>query len=95
MRPFYASRHSLRHLSASVANHRGIELSAREEADQTASRHDPQMLTARAVPADPYAAWLEQREADLRRDDRLTVRSRRERGVCRPAVRASRSRSGR
>ena len=28
-----------------------------------ASRHDAQMLTPRAVPVDPYAAWLEQREA--------------------------------
>jgi hypothetical protein len=26
------------------------------------------MFTARAVPADPYTAWLEQREADRERD---------------------------
>jgi hypothetical protein len=29
-----------------------------------ASRHDPQLLAARTVPVDPYAAWLEQREPD-------------------------------
>ena len=30
------------------------------------SRHDAQMLNSRQVPADPYAAWLEQREAERR-----------------------------
>jgi hypothetical protein len=30
------------------------------------SRHDEQMLNVRVVPADPYAAWLDQREADRR-----------------------------
>jgi hypothetical protein len=40
-----------------------IELSVIEEPD-TASRHDAQIFTARAVPTDPYTAWLEEREAD-------------------------------
>jgi hypothetical protein len=35
-----------------------------DELDQMESRHDAQMLTARAVPADPYAAWLEERESE-------------------------------
>jgi hypothetical protein len=39
-----------------------IELSVRDAREQTASRHDEQTLTTRIVPADPYAAWLEQRE---------------------------------
>jgi hypothetical protein len=29
-----------------------------------ASRHDEQVITARAVPVDPYAAWLQERESD-------------------------------
>jgi hypothetical protein len=33
---------------------------------QSASRHDPQIAISRAVPIDPYAAWLERREADSR-----------------------------
>jgi len=42
-----------------------IELSIRDAREQTASRHDERMITARTVPADPYTAWLERREADL------------------------------
>jgi hypothetical protein len=30
------------------------------------SRHDAQMLTARKLPADPYQAWLDEREANGR-----------------------------
>jgi hypothetical protein len=37
-----------------------------DEVDQMESRHDAQMLSARAVPADPYAAWLEERESERR-----------------------------
>ncbi len=39
-----------------------VELSVRDAREQTASRHDEQALTPRIVPADPYAAWLAQRE---------------------------------
>jgi hypothetical protein len=39
-----------------------VELSVRDAREQTASRHDEQTLTARIVPADPYTAWLAQRE---------------------------------
>jgi hypothetical protein len=35
-----------------------------DELDQMESRHDAQMLTARAVPADPYTAWLQERESE-------------------------------
>jgi hypothetical protein len=37
-----------------------------DELDQMESRHDAQMLTARAVPADPYTAWLQERESERR-----------------------------
>jgi hypothetical protein len=37
-----------------------------DELDQMESRHDAQMLSARAVPADPYTAWLEERESERR-----------------------------
>jgi hypothetical protein len=33
-----------------------------------AGRHEPQILIERIVPQDPYAAWLEQREAEGERD---------------------------
>jgi hypothetical protein len=36
------------------------------ELDQMESRHAAQMLTARAVPADPYTAWLQERESERR-----------------------------
>jgi hypothetical protein len=39
---------------------------AREATDDLPSRHDPFMFTARTVPVDPYAAWLQRREADRR-----------------------------
>jgi hypothetical protein len=39
-----------------------VELSVRDAREQTASRHDEQTLTGRIVPADPYTAWLAQRE---------------------------------
>jgi hypothetical protein len=41
-----------------------VELSVRDAREQTASRHDEQALTARIVPADPYTAWLAQREPE-------------------------------
>jgi len=47
-----------------VADPWSIEISAEDAREQTGSRHDERMLTARTVPADPYTAWLEQREAN-------------------------------
>jgi hypothetical protein len=32
--------------------------------EHIASRHEPQIVVSRAVPADPYTAWREQREAE-------------------------------
>jgi len=38
--------------------------SAGDGPDLTASRHDEQLLAVRIVPADPYEAWLAEREAE-------------------------------
>jgi hypothetical protein len=68
MQLLQAPRHSLQHVSSPhyIARSRSIELSSQDGPDRTASRHDAQMLTARSVPADPYTAWLDQREANRR-----------------------------
>jgi hypothetical protein len=42
------------------------ELPAEDGLDRFASRCEPQMLVARAKHTDPYAAWLNQREAECR-----------------------------
>jgi hypothetical protein len=39
-----------------------------------AGRHEPQILIERIVPTDPYAAWLEQREAERELEQRPRVR---------------------
>jgi hypothetical protein len=44
-----------------------VELSVKDAREEAGSRHhDQQMPTARTVPADPYTAWLAQREPDRR-----------------------------
>ena len=50
-----------------------IKLSIQDARNQTASRHDPQTLTERAVPADPYQVWLERREGDRRLSSAIPV----------------------
>jgi hypothetical protein len=42
------------------------QLSGQDECDEMASRYEPQSFTTRVCSPDPYAAWLEQREADER-----------------------------
>jgi hypothetical protein len=63
-----ASRDSMQHVSspAYIPEPWNVELSIRDAREQTASRHDEQTLTGRIVPADPYTAWLEQREPQCR-----------------------------
>lgn len=39
-----------------------IKLSIQDVRDQTASRHESQILAERTVPADPYQVWLKRRE---------------------------------
>jgi hypothetical protein len=46
----------------------GIEVSAQDCRNQTATRHEAQMFAARSVAADPYKAWLKQREAERERE---------------------------
>lgn len=71
MRPLRALKHSLQHTSSTdrIAHSRSIALSAQDGSNQTASRHDAQVLTGRTLPADPYAVWLKQREADREREE--------------------------
>lgn len=90
MRMLQAHRHSRRHDSSAHQYDRSISLSAQDEADQMTGRHEPEILTLRALPQDPYAVWLEQREADREREGHPPVRwIHRQPGVGRPTIRAS------
>jgi hypothetical protein len=85
MQPFRPRKHPLPVSSHHYIEHSwGIEVTAQEGPDQTASRHDEQMLTARQVPVDPYRVWLDRREADRRSATAAELTS--------PADRLSRSR---
>jgi hypothetical protein len=55
---------SMQHISSAgqIPEPWNVELSIRDAREQTASRHDEQTLSTRIVPADPYTAWLQQRE---------------------------------
>ncbi len=79
MRPLQALKHTGRHSSATdqTASLRGIAQSAPDGPARTASRHDAQVLRpGRIIPADPYAVWLRQREADREREEhRLNPRA--------------------
>jgi hypothetical protein len=65
MQTLQAPRDSLQNVSSPryIPEPWNIELSVRDARTQTGSRHDEQALNARTVPADPYTAWLAQREA--------------------------------
>jgi hypothetical protein len=71
MRLLQAHRHSAQHVASThhVA-HPQSEPSAQSGPDRAATRHGAQLITASTVPADPYAAWLEQREAEREREER-------------------------
>ena len=85
MQPFRPRKHSLPVSRHHYIEHSwGVEVTAQDGPDQTAGRHDEQMLTARRVPVDPYRVWLDQREADRR--------SATGRELTKPADRLSRSR---
>jgi hypothetical protein len=91
MGPLRAPRHSLRNPFSihDIAHSRSVEPSAQDEPQQVADRHEPQTFTARALCADPYTAWLEQREADREREGNMRVRwIYRQRAVGGPAIRA-------
>jgi hypothetical protein len=63
-------RHPRQRISSNhrITDLQSIEVSRKDGSGQTASRHDAQMFGARTQPADPYAAWLKQREADRERE---------------------------
>lgn len=65
-----APKHSLQDVASTchIVDSQSIALSTNDRPHQTASRHDVQMIAARNVSADPYTAWLEQREADRERE---------------------------
>ncbi len=72
MRPLQALKHSLRHVSSTGegTSPQSIPAPARDAPNLTASRHDAQVFTRRIVRADPYAEWLQQREAEREREER-------------------------
>ena len=72
MRPLQALRHPLRHVSSTGhgTSPQNIPAPAQDAPNLTASRHDAQVFTRRIVPADPYAVWLQQREAEREREER-------------------------
>ena len=55
---------------------RRIRFASPCESEEPAGRHEPQVLVERIIPKDPYAAWLEQRDAEreLERESRPQVR---------------------
>ncbi len=62
-------RHPRQRISSNrITDSQIIEVSRKDGSAQTASRHDAQMFGARTQPADPYKAWLKQREADRERE---------------------------
>ncbi len=81
MQPFHPFKRSSRNVSSSEDTLKAwsIELSA----DEGPTRHDEQLLTACPVPADPYSAWLEKREAERRTPPLRTIRPTRQFGRAR------------
>jgi hypothetical protein len=76
MRLVHPHRHTKRDDSYGpfTAYPRSVQLSSMGGLDEPASRHEPQILIERSAPKDPYAAWLEQREAESEREARPPIR---------------------
>jgi hypothetical protein len=76
MRPLRSTRHSIRHTSSSdyMVFPRITAPSALDGWDETSSRHEPETLSTRFIPTDPYTAWLAQRDAERERDEYQPVR---------------------
>ena len=74
MRLLQAPRQLLRHVSSidDTARPASIEPSARHGSIRISDRRDSRPLTPRtsSAAADPYAAWLKQRESDREREAR-------------------------
>jgi hypothetical protein len=52
----------------------GFRPATADEVAEMTGRYEPQILVERIVPKDPYAAWLEQREAAREHEERPRVR---------------------
>jgi hypothetical protein len=76
MGPLQTRRFSRRGTASSIdiAPPPGVRLFVHEDPDDTVSRHEPQALSERVFPRDPYAEWLAQRESDREHDERQSVR---------------------
>jgi hypothetical protein len=73
MRLLQAPKHLLQRAPSTyrAARLQSTERSTQPGTNATANRHDAQMLPPRPrASADPYKAWLEQREADREREAR-------------------------
>jgi hypothetical protein len=67
MQSLLARRRTMRHASPTQIIPRGIAASAQDGRDPSESRYEPDTFGACAVPVDPYAAWMQRREADRER----------------------------
>jgi hypothetical protein len=72
----HAHRHSLQEVTPNVyiARPQAVQLSAQDRGAMSPSRHDAQMLAPHSAPVDPYAAFLQQREAEREREQPREVR---------------------
>ena len=92
MQPLRARRLTLRDARSSryVADQRSIPPVTQCGLGQSERRQEPETFGLRALPDDPYTAWLEQREAEHAREDREQVRwVFRPRPVADPGIRAA------
>jgi hypothetical protein len=74
MRPLPAPRAALTHSSSGGCLNPPQHTEPLMDNGEGAGRSEPQRLGARAVPADPYKAWLEQREAEREQPVRWILR---------------------
>jgi hypothetical protein len=66
MQSLLARRRTMRQASPTQIIPRAIAASAQDGRDPSESRYEPESFGA-CVPVDTYAAWMQQREADLER----------------------------
>jgi hypothetical protein len=87
-----ARRRTLRRASSSnyITQPPSIAIFTPDERGQSDSHHEPETFGTCNIPADPYTAWLEQREVERDREDHAQVRwVVRPRPLAAPAIRAA------
>jgi hypothetical protein len=90
MRTFGARRHARASSAEYISQPQTIALSTQAGPDFCESRYEPETFGAPTVPADPYAAWVQQRAAEQEREEHPEVRwVFRPRAAAGPAIRAS------